>query len=133
MRFIITIDDAEEETLKTLLEENIDIPLVIGLPVGLLNKDFENKKISSKELVFKLIKNLDIEITSHGYFHNLPSLGFQKNLKIFISRIKSAPDKFDYLFRALYFQKKKAKSEVNQKNEVYDHFFILVVISLATF
>jgi len=107
VKFIITIDDAEEATLKLILEKNPDIPVVVGIPAGLIGKKFEDKTIASKELIIDVIRNLNVELASHSYYHNPPGYDLRRGLKIFFSRIREFPDRSGYLLRALEFLKNK--------------------------
>jgi hypothetical protein len=108
MKFVITIDDAEAETLKLLLMENVGIPIVIGVPVGLIGRQWENKIIATLDLIKTAIKELDVEIASHGYYHIVPGDSDSKVnyfLK-FIRGLSSHPDKSDYIFRLFNFAKR---------------------------
>lgn len=96
MKFIITIDDAEEKTLELLLKENIDTPVVVGIPAGLIGKNLEGRKIASYDLLSEILKYLDVEIASHGYYHALPKIS-ALNIKKFLYKFVKFPDKFDYI------------------------------------
>ena len=118
MKFIITIDDADEKTLKLLLSEKVDIPMVVGVPAGLIGEKFENRNIASKELIFDAMRNLNIEIASHGYYHITPAYNIREKIKKTLSRVKSFPDKFDYFFRILNFFEFKKDNE--NKKEIFE-------------
>jgi hypothetical protein len=128
MKFIITIDDAEENTLKLILKKNLDIPVVMGIPAGLIGKKFEDKHVASKELIIDVIRNLDVEIASHSYYHNPPNYGLQTGLKTFLSRIWTFPDKFGYFLRSLEFLKNVNLSKRNLEFNIFNE----IVISKRT-
>ncbi|MCK5510896.1 polysaccharide deacetylase family protein [Candidatus Parcubacteria bacterium] len=127
MKFIITIDDADEKTLKLFLSERFNIPIVVGVPAGLIGKNFENRNIASKKLIFNAIQNLNIEIASHGYYHVTPAYNIRGKIEKTFSRVKSFPDKIDYFFRILHFfafnkndDDKKEIFEFEKNKEIID-------------
>jgi hypothetical protein len=104
MKFVITIDDAEAETLKLLLMENVDIPVVIGVPVGLIGREWGNKIIATLDLIKTVTKELNVEIASHGYYHIVPGDSNKVNyFSKFIRGLLFHPDKSDYIFRLFNF------------------------------
>jgi peptidoglycan/xylan/chitin deacetylase (PgdA/CDA1 family) len=122
------MDDAEETTLKLILEKNLDIPVVIGIPAGLIGKKFEDKTIASKELIIDVIRNLNVEIASHSYYHDPPSYDLQRGLKTFFSRMRAFPDKSGYFLRALEFLKNKNWISKNLEFDIFKE----IVVSKRT-
>ncbi|MCK5320107.1 hypothetical protein KAJ61_01825 [Candidatus Parcubacteria bacterium] len=118
MRFIITIDDADEKTLKLFLSERVNFPMVVGVPAGLIGKKFENRNIASKELIVDAMQNLNMEIASHGYYHITPAYNIREKIKKTFSRVKLFPDKTDYFFRILNFFEFKKDNE--NKKEIFE-------------
>jgi hypothetical protein len=116
MRFIITIDDAREKTLKNLLKYNVDIPIVIGVPAGLINRKLEGENVASFELLEETVNKLNIEIASHGYYHITKTLSTIDKTKILLKRIISSPDKIDMFMRLQHFFTFKGTRE-----KVYNH------------
>ncbi|ENN96228.1 hypothetical protein J422_03488 [Methanocaldococcus villosus KIN24-T80] len=117
MKFIITIDDAEKETMNILLRENIDIPVVIGVPVGLLGKSLGDRNIASIDLIRDLImNNSTIELASHGYYHIPPPSCRTKLflLKKFLKNMILSLDKKEYLIRSLCFARSEIGKNTNE-------------------
>lgn len=120
VKSIITIDDAEEKTLELLLKENVGILIVVGVPVGLIGKNLESRKVASYDLILDVLKNLNVEMSSHGYYHILPKTSAYTNAKIFLSRFVSFPDKLDYTKRVKYFLSTKCPNNL-EDFETDDH------------
>ena len=103
MKFIITIDDADRETLELLLAKAANLPVVIGVPAGLIGKKFEGRETAETGLIYRLLRERNIEIASHGYFHTYSSgSSWLSYLRLLIGIIHF-PDRLGYLRRIFHF------------------------------
>lgn len=105
---IITIDDCYKNTIQTLIRENIDIPLVLGVPIGLLGKNLGKYPIADEDDIKELIRTLNnIEIASHGYKHRI-IVASKYSTKFLLSKhrkfisLSKFPDRLDLLLRFIH-------------------------------